>query len=174
MNAYRTETIEQHGQTYRVEWFYDEQMGAPWEEQDGHGIVSDWERRDKRPGELVLNKDRGSRRFYDFAASVKKARAESWNTSPYNWKTKGEQAHAAAMADYENLRRWCNDVWHWCGIVVTLLDDDEETDNIASLWGIEDDGIDSAGYHASVIQDLIGEIEHQQQRQTYPVTSEGL
>lgn len=174
MNAYRTDTIEQHGQTYRVKWFYDRDMGAPWEEHDGHGIVSDWERRDKRPGELILNEDRGSRRFYDFAASVKKARAEGWNTSPYNWKTKGEQAAAAAMADYENLRRWCANLWNWCGIEVALLEDDEETDNTASSWGIEDDGIDSAGYHASVIQDLIGEIEYQQQRQTYPVTSEGI
>lgn len=173
MNAYRTETIEQHGQTYRVQWFYDQDMGPPWETDDGHGIVSDWTTRNKRPGELVLNEDRGSRRFYDFAASVKKARAEGWNTAPYIFKIAGEQAAAAAMADYEHLRRWCNDQWHWCGIEVTLLDDGEETDNSATLWGIEDDGIDSAGYHASIIQDLIGEIEADMQRLAYPVNSLG-
>ena len=170
-DAYKTETLTQHGKTYRVQWFYDYDMGAPWEEHDGHGIVSDWTRRDKHPGELVLNEDRGSRRFYDFAATVKKARAEGWNTAPYDWKTKGEQAAAAALTDFENLRRWCANDWHWCGIVVSLLDDEgEETGIDASLWGIEDDGFCSDGYHATVVQDLIGECEYQENRTTYPVT----
>jgi hypothetical protein len=170
-DAYKTETLTQHGKTYRVQWFYDCDMGAPWEEHDGHGIVSDWTRRDKHPGELVLNEDRGSRRFYDFAATVKKARAEGWNTAPYDWKTKGEQAAAAAMADFENLRRWCANQWHWCGIVVSLLDDEgEETGIDAALWGIEDDGFCSDGHHATVVQELIGECEHQENRTTYPVT----
>jgi hypothetical protein len=175
MQAYKTETITQHGQSYLVEWFFDECTGAPWQEHDGHGIVSDWTSRSKKPGELVLHSDRGMSRYYDFAATVEKAKIEGWNVSPYDWKTKGEQAAAATMADFENLRRWCNDLWHWCGIVVTVLDDEgDKTDIQSSLWGLEDDGFCSAGYHATVIQDLIGECEHQEMRISYPVTHCGV
>ena len=38
-------------------------MGAPWEEHDGHGPVSEWTRRAKRPGEIVLVKDGDAARF---------------------------------------------------------------------------------------------------------------
>ena len=173
--SYRTEIIKQHGTAYRVQWVRDYDAGAPWENEDGHGPVSDWERREKRPGEMILNEDRGARRFYDFAAAVKQARREGWNTTPYEWKTKGEQAAAAAQADFDYLRCWCNDNWHYCGIIVTVLNDEgEETDNSSSLWGIEDDGTNSAGDHASIIQDLIGDCEYQSNRLVYPVTHCGV
>lgn len=60
----------------------DDSHGAPWEEEDGHGPVSDWTTRDKLPGELVLSEDRGSKRFYDFAAACKQARKEGWGFLP--------------------------------------------------------------------------------------------
>ena len=132
-DTYKTETLTHHGKTYRVEWVYDRDAGTPWDHSDGHGVVSDWETRDKRPGELILNQNGRSKRFYDFAASVKKARAEGWNTAPYNWKTKGDDA-----------------------------------DINASLWGVEDDGYCSD--HRSIIQELIGDCEHEETRTTYPVT----
>jgi hypothetical protein len=165
MQPYRTDTIEKHGKTYRIEWFFDADHGAPWQECDGHGFVTEFERRSKRPGELILCDSRGSKRFYDFQASIERAKAEGWNTAPYDWPTKGAQAHAAVMADYEYLRRWCNDQWHYCGIVVTLMDDDEETDISDSLWGIEDDG-DSDGYHTEVIDELIRGCEYQENHAT--------
>ena len=175
IDAYKTDTIEQHGKTYRIEWVFDYDMGPPWQAHDGHGEVSEWTRRGKKPGELVLCEDRGSRRFYDFAGSVGKAKSEGWNTAPYVWKSKGEQAAEAARADYEFLRRWCANDWHWCGIVVTLLDDEgEDTGISASLWGVEDEGYCSRGYHATVIQDLIGECEYQENSVTYPVTHVGI
>lgn len=175
MDAYKTETIEQHGIAYKVQWFYDECHDAPWIEHDGHGIVSEWERRSKKPGELVLNSDRGLHRYYDFAASVEKAKAEQWGISDPVGKTKNQIAAEAARADYEHLRRWCNDQWHWCGIVVTQLDEDgEETENSSALWGIEEDGHFSRSYHATVIQDLIGDCEYQEMRVTYPVTACGV
>jgi hypothetical protein len=63
------------------------------------------------------------------------------------------------MADFERLRRWCADDWHYCGIVVTLLDTDGEPDSVdASLWGIESDSPD---HHDEVIGDLIAECLHQ-------------
>lgn len=174
MNAYRTYTLKLNGRTYKAQWFYDEGMGAPWEEHDGHGPVSDWTRRDKKPGELVLSEDRGMRRFYDFQQAITTAKAEGWNTEPYNWPTKGAQAQAAVLADFKHLRDWCLDRWHWCGIWVTLLDDDgNETDKDESLWGIEETH-GTQPYHFEVIADLIAQIENDIARNTYPVTEVAL
>mgnify|MGYP000299424944 CR=1 FL=1 len=174
MNAYRTDTLELNGRTYKAQWFYDEGMGAPWEEHDGHGPVSDWTRRDKKPGELVLSEDRGMRRFYDFQQAIAQAKTEGWNTEPYNWPTKGAQAQAAVLADFNHLRDWCLDRWHWCGIKVTLLDDDgNETDKDESLWGI-DETHGTQPYHFEVIAGLIAQIENDIARNTYPVTEVAL
>lgn len=168
-DAYKTEIFEQHGNTYKIEWFYDSYYGAPWEEHDGHGIVSEWTTRAKRPGELVLNTDGRSRRYYDFQHTVKIAKRDGWNSC----RTKAEAAEAA-MRDFQYLKDWCDDKWHWCGIVVTLLDEGEETDISAGCWGIEDEGLCSAGHHASIIQDLIGDCEYEANRKVYPVTECGV
>ena len=154
-DAYRTETRESGTMSFRIEWVYDHDSDAPWDREDGHGPVSDWEHRSKRPGEMILNSNRGSHRFYDFAEAVKLARKDGWNTAPFDWPTNGARAHAAALADFDYLRRFCNDQWHYCGIVVTLLDADGEPDSVdASLWGIESEGDD---YHEEVIGELIAE-----------------
>lgn len=171
--AYKTDTLVQHGKTYRVDWFHDYDAGAPWENSDCHGPVSEWTRRGKKPSEMILHSDRGAHRFYDFAQAVKLARRDGWNTAPYDWPSKGAQAAAAALVDFEYLRRWCTDQWHYCGIVVTLLDDEgEDTDITSSLWGVEDDGICSD--HGPIIQDLIGDCEYQENRTAYPVNCCGV
>lgn len=145
---YDGETFQHKGRSYRFEVKPDETMGEPWKEHDGHGVVSDWTTRDKKPGELVLCTDRHSKRFYDFAASVKIAR-EVWGCK------RGKEAADAARADFERLRGWCNDQWCWIGVVVTLLDDDgDETDKSASLWGIESD---AGEYLQTVAHDLADE-----------------
>ena len=154
-DAYKTETRESGTMSFRVEWFYDNDSDAPWDRECGHGEVSDWTTRDKRPGEMILSEDRRMKRFYNFAGAVKLARRDRWNTAPYNWPTDGARAHAAALADFDYLRRFCTDQWHYCGIVVTLLDADGEPDSVdASLWGIESEGDD---YHEEVIGELIAE-----------------
>ena len=61
---------------------HDSDTGAPWSEHDGHGPVSDWTTRDKRPGELVLCSDRNSRRYYDFAEACRIARRDGWGWMP--------------------------------------------------------------------------------------------
>lgn len=77
------------GHNFRVSMATDCDTGAPWIEHDGHGIVSDWTSRDKKPGELVLACDgrgrarNGVRRFYDFAETVKIARRDGWGIAPY-------------------------------------------------------------------------------------------
>lgn len=137
---YAPATIEvADGLTIRVSVEPDENMGAPWEEHDGHGIVSEWTTREKAPGEMVLCTDHGSRRFYDFAATVKIARKERWGAEGA---TAGERAHLAALADFNRLRAWCNDQWCWVGVMVEIDEGygDDARPMRDSLWGIESDG----------------------------------
>jgi len=137
------EHIEHNGRNYTVEVNYDDGMGAPWLEEDGHGIVSDWTTRDKQPGEWVLPEDRRSKRFYDFAATMKLAKKEGWGLSDEalakleqklgRKPTKGEITADSVWRDFEYLRGWCNDDWHWVYVMVT----DVETGESDSLGGIE-------------------------------------
>src|SRR5690348_8411347 len=149
------QTIEVQGRQFSVAIEYDDSMGEPWKEHDGHGVVSEWTTRDKRPGERVINQDGRSYRYYDFAATIKRALEEGWDAPPYGGR-KRERAARAAEADFERMRGWCNDQWHWCGVVVTLLDDEgDETKEAASLWGIESDAGD---YLNQVARELADEI----------------
>jgi hypothetical protein len=113
----------------------DESMGPPWEEYDGHGPVSEWTTRDKHPGELVLARDRGASRYYDFSEAVKIARRDGWGTAG---RTPGERAARATLEDFNRLRDWCEDRWSWVGVEVTVRRDG--TEESESLWGIESDG----------------------------------
>jgi hypothetical protein len=120
--------------------FHDDDSEAPWERCDGHGPVSDWTTRDKRPGELVLSRDGHSKRFYDYAEACRIARAEGWGHGPdIEGESARQKAARAALADYENLRAWCNDQWSYVGVAVRIwLDDMPLTGEYdAALWGIE-------------------------------------
>jgi hypothetical protein len=153
---YDNSEFEHDSHNFRVTFPHDDCAGAPWENEDGHGPVSAWERRGKAPGEMILCEDRGSRRFYNFVAAVKQARKEGWDTPPYGEGTKGERAHRAALADFDRLRRFCSGQWSYVGCVVTLLDDEgDEMDNSASLWGIESD---CSEYLEQVARELAGEV----------------
>ena len=118
----------------------------------GHGPVSDWRRAgwrgaDKRPGERPLVTDHGSTRFYDWKAAIEIAKRDGWGAPEKvrkEWDkkgivpTKGMIAEAAVQADYEWLKAWCEDRWHWACVHVVLLDDDgEEMDFVSySVAGI--------------------------------------
>ena len=163
MSTYESEERTVNGKTYRVDFVYDSGMGAPWEEHDGHGPVSAWTTRDKRAGELILNKDGSHARYYDFAEACKIALRGGWDSKPYNTdksQTPRQQAAKAARADYERLRAWCMDDWYWCGVIVTERRTDADgfkyDGPTASLWGLESD---NGEYFESVIIDLIAEIE---------------
>ncbi len=135
MEAYDQTEYEHAGHTIRIQWHFDQDTGAPWEEHDGHGPVSDWTRRDRLPGERLLHSDHGSKRFYDYAEAIKIAKRDGWDAKPYKTDTKGEQAARAVEADFQWLRSWCNDGWHWCGYTVEI--DGMKYDE--SLWGIDSD-----------------------------------
>lgn len=180
----------------------DDDTTPPWDREDGHGEVSEWTGRDKLPGELVLCDERGRKRFYDYAAAVKTARAEGWGPPTYRddvehganglvrvtsqWFV-GKDLHtaqsqwtgdingayknnraamrasypsarayhaAAAYADYERLRKWCDDQWCYVGVVVTVTDEDDAELANESLWGIESDCHD---YLTETARELVGQ-----------------
>lgn len=109
------------GYSVRVNVDRDESMRAPWKEQDGHGPVSDWRKRDsKRPGERILHSDRDSCLFYDFAAAVRLAKKDGWDTPPYKTGTLGQRAVRAVEADFNFLSRWCADEWYWVVVGVEV------------------------------------------------------
>jgi hypothetical protein len=130
--------------TIRVRTEQDCDVGAPWEECDGHGPVSEWTTRDKAPGERVLCSDRRSKRYYDFAAAVAEARRDGWDCAPYHAalpnETAGQQAARTAEADFEYLRSWANDEWHYLVLFVSLHGEDGEELACDSLGGVEGRG----------------------------------
>jgi len=160
MNTFHTGIIEQHGERYRVEYAFDHYHGAPWEDDGGHGVVSEWTRRDKRPSERVLNTDGTRSRFYDIKASLEIAKRDDWGRYGFQTTgTKGQHYAEQVERDFKYLKEWCGDKWHYMGIIVTLLctcdkGHDHATEYQASLWSIESNG-DLSTY----VQDLIGNVE---------------
>lgn len=162
--SYRIESFDfdHAGKTYMADVYPDDDTDAPWENSDGHGIVSDWETRSKLPGELVLCDDRLSHRFYDVQETMKKARADGRGLSePALAKlceslgrpaTRGEIVAAAVRADFEFLRGWCNGEWRYVGVCVRALDVDGVAigDPFAhALWGVKSG--DTAYIHAVAV-----------------------
>jgi hypothetical protein len=154
---YDGQIVEKGGLRFRINIEFDDDADAPWENDDGTGIVPNWTVRDKRPGERILNTDHGSKRFYDFAGTMEKARAEGWGLSPERiaqWTLKAGQAptpsqiiEAAVEADFERLRRWCSEQWWYVGVIVTQIDENDEPkepDYLHAIWCMESD--DEAGH----------------------------
>jgi hypothetical protein len=161
---YNGDTFELGAYTFRVEFRDDDNYRPePWTDGDGYGIISDWRKRDdwrgnvsKAPGERVLCEDGRQARFYDVAATMKKARAEGWGCGEHKHATDREACACAVERDYEHWRRYCEGQWNYVGVVVTLLDDDDEpTDETESLWGIESDCTD---YLTDMAHELAREI----------------
>lgn len=154
------DVLRKNGRSFVVGIFPDDDTAPPWERAEGHGGVSDWTTRDKAPGELILNADGRSRRFYDFAGACATARRD-WGLSPENVAalesklgrkpTRRQIAAEAARLDFEFIRGWCNDSWRYVGVALFELPRDgsrispeEFADSqpwgrteSAALWGIE-------------------------------------
>lgn len=140
---FHTDTREVSGVSVRIDYHYDYDHGAPWREEDGHGgvreVFSPWGHPEKSPGEVVLHSDRGTYWLYHRADATKTARADGWGIrGDTSGMTRGQVAAAAVAQDMAYLRGWlCND-WHYCGIVVTVLDEaGEDTALSDSCWGFE-------------------------------------
>ncbi len=143
--------------TFAVEVERDDDMEAPWDNSDGHGPVSDWTSRDKRPGELVLSASRSMKRYYNFAEACRIALRDGWGhlaSKPATPETPRQKAARAARADFEYLREWCNDEWYYVGVIVTLLDEEgEKTEISESLWGLESEDEDNLRETARTLAD---------------------
>ncbi len=116
---YTGNEVKYGGLTFTVEFTPDDDSDAPWEHGDGYGIVSDWTLRNKRAGERDIASGRHHKRYYDFAGSLAKAKAEGWDAPPYRTGTKGEQAVRAVEADFEFLKAWLDDEWRYEVVTVT-------------------------------------------------------
>lgn len=127
------------GHAFIARHYADSGMGCPWEEHDGHGEVSAQKRHafgmgtkpPKAPGELILVWQDGYYRTYNFAGAMVQAKRDGWGLGPEalakltaklgKAPTAGQIRYAAVMADFDRLRGWCNDQWHWMGISVSPM-----------------------------------------------------
>lgn len=141
-------TFSLNGLQFYVNYEHDADAEPPWSRAEGHGVVSDWVTRPKGPGERTLVIDGSSARFYDAFSSVLIARRDAWGVSNPEGKTEGEIAAEAVELDFAYLRGWCQDEWHYVGVIVTLVDTEGNPTRMRkSLWGMEstdDQGIAEA------------------------------
>lgn len=144
--------------TFAVTVSDDHDHGSPWDNEDGHGPVTGWTTRNKRPDELVLNTDRGQKRFYNFKEACAIALRDGWGCEGLDGtETKRQKAAKAAIADFEYLRSWCANEWNYVGVEVTLLDSEgNQTEVSDSIYGIESHD-DQVNYHA---QNLVDDLAH--------------
>ena len=128
-------TMKYKGYLFTIEVDYDEFEEPPWSRYDGHGPVSDWTTRNKKPSEVVLWTVGGSNLYYDFSRAMKKAKEERWDAAPYGQGTKGERAERAVRAYIKYLRDYIDNVWVYVTLSVTLKGSGYTT----SLGGVEYD-----------------------------------
>lgn len=194
---YETDTREAPcGTRYRVDWEYDEDCGAPEKESDGHGVIveladdpadytdyfygsePDMEEVIRHKMMRRLSQDshyrRGNVTYYDVWETRKKAKTEGWGVANPMGLSPDEIIDAAIEADFTYLHGWYNDHWHWCGITVTLLaededGDDEDTEWDSSLWGVCSD---DDKHHAEVITELLADALGRKAKATTVITEE--
>lgn len=122
--------FEVKGRRFRLTIHADD-LGAPWDEHDMHGVVSEWTSREMREGERVLNVDGRIKRYYDIDATLEIARTK--------WGCADDAAAAQAVEfDFQRLYGWCNDQWHWVWLKVELVGG-RSAGEFESLGGVESD-----------------------------------
>ncbi len=136
-------TFTHNGRSFTASIEADDSQDAPWEREDGHGPVRVVRVRGglahagvKRPGERLLHSDGWTCWLYDWQAACKIARRDGWNAAPYDAPGRIERA---VSADFERMRGWLADDWHYVGVIVSADDGESERE---SLWGIESDADD--------------------------------
>ena len=145
--AYEGEQITElpNGWKLKVRFEHDSDSGPPWKDCYGMGVI---EESRNRPGEYdeyddwILNSDRGWYRYYDWKATLPEALRDGWDTKPYHFHSKREQAMAAMKSTYEHLYEWCNDHWWYVGMIVTLLDENDDELQEDACWGFESNCMD--------------------------------
>lgn len=147
------DTFIHNGILFTLTTEHDPDMGRPWEEHDGHGVIRVANREtSKRPGERVLYRDNWSTYLYDIPATLAKAKAEGWGDG--DGRTAKERIADAVERDYRRLKAWCDDEWHWMGVIVTLTIGQHTYRQ--SVWGIESDA--GNDYIMQTARDLADEV----------------
>ena len=103
--------------------------GPPWEMSEGHGVVIECLPRNKHPHEWVLYRGRRQMLVYDVKESLRTAARDMWGLDDRarddlaarlgRPPTQAEIRAEAVRLDYEYLKGWTNDLWHYWTVVVT-------------------------------------------------------
>lgn len=172
---YEKQTHTRDGRTFVARFYHDEGHGAPWDEECGHGPVREvsrpwYEKPHKKPGERFLNRDPGDSRrtlyAYNWQEACRLARTD-WGFTKCS--DAADAVQRAVQADFDRLRGWLEDDWHYCGISVTPKGEEENFSY--AVWGIESD---CAEYHTEVIDELIEQALADAERRVYPVNEIGV
>ena len=143
------ENFTYEGFDFMVEIKNDADHEAPWDDGDNNGIVFN-RRGKKHPSERIIHNDGTNLTLYDWQGTIAKAEVEGWGLYPEaeqklaqslgHMPTKRQIVEAAVARDYEMMRSWCNNEWHYVGVVVRLPD--EWGGREESVWGIPDNDTD--------------------------------
>lgn len=169
-SAYETFKFTHGGREFIASLYADDTRETPWEHSEGHGPVRYDTARSKHEGERVMGDvDRGGCAWlYDVQAAIALAHKDGWGVGDDEIAaltkkhgrapTRGEIVARAVEKDFDFLRGWCNDDWHYCGVAVQALDADgkpmgDEFEH--ALWGIESNAGD---YLKEVAAELAGQV----------------
>lgn len=148
----QTFDFEHEGKNFRAFIESDNDATPPWDRECGHVDVSEWERRNKAPSEVIINENHGAKRFVCMREAIAKATREGWGLSDESMQalsarigrtpSKREVIAEAVRLDVERMRDWCADEWGYIGVCVCLLDSEGSPIGdkyAAACWGIESD-----------------------------------
>lgn len=130
-----TKYFMHQGRNFVAKIVVDETNEPPWSVMDSLGSVTDWTRKDPNPGQKILITDKGCRRYYNHGEAIVKCRGEG---------IKPADAHRFVNQEYDYFRSWCNDEWHYVGVIVFPITarGDELRSYRECLWGIESNATD--------------------------------
>jgi hypothetical protein len=199
-DSYHTEIYtHKSGKKYHVELYYDHDMGAPQDEGDGYGVTErlGWNPTDEEQLEQHLldyepeieeetrlrlmrklsRADWGSSGlYYDVLSSLHKARTDGWGAGA-EWKaanpnaTKEEELMYVVDKDFDHLKGWYDDDWHWVTVSVAPLNEDDEPDEDHREYcgGYESTIVDHDQriWFDEVIEDLAHSVEHSLKRELH-------
>lgn len=177
-DIYHQETFtHKNGKKYHVCWYYDHDYGSPLENGDCYGVTErmDWNPTDEEQLEQhLLDYEpeleeetrlrmmrvlcRSSGLYYDVLSSLHLARTEWGFDDPV-------KAMEIVDKDFEFLKGWYDDDWHWLTVSVAPLDEDGEPmeDHREYCGGYESTIVHAHGYKCdrdSAIDDLIHSVEY--------------
>lgn len=131
-----------------IKWYYDHTCGPPHEHEDGHVVVYEAHKTEKRQGDSeIAYLGHGRSLFLDHRASMEKALREGWGLPPKEFErlsqqlerfaTEEEMALSAVMLDADYIRDWYHDRWHWCWYRIKIKDPGGRTVYRDTLGGID-------------------------------------